>query len=99
TVRSLRKLLPTLFASPLTTHPPSVAYNFLDPTIQHAKLAAWIIGICVGQAIIFSIIKGVMYLRQRWAVKHLRVLQVQHGIEAFSDDDDWEEVTRPPMSA
>ncbi|KDR71903.1 hypothetical protein GALMADRAFT_253687 [Galerina marginata CBS 339.88] len=40
-------------------------YSFLDPKKQGKKLAAYIVGIAVGQVIIFLIVFGVVRLRQR----------------------------------
>jgi hypothetical protein len=79
----------------------------LDPTKQHAKLAAYIIGIPVGEAIIFAIVRGIVVLRERWAAKSGRVLKVGgnegpdvwQGVDAGSrgpsSDEDWEKIQRP----
>jgi len=40
-------------------------YSFLDPNKQGKKLAAYIIGIAVGQIIIFLIVRGIIVLRER----------------------------------
>lgn len=82
------------------------AYTFLDPRKQHAKLAAYIIGIPIGEVIIFALVRGIVVLRERWAVKAGRVLKVEQeghdgwqGVDASSrgpsNDDDWEEIQRP----
>ena len=43
------------------------AYDFLNPALQHAKLAAYIVGIAFLQVIVFSAVRTVMVYRQRWA--------------------------------
>lgn len=82
-------------------------YAFLDPTKQHAKLAAYIIGIAVGEIIVFAIVRGIAVLREQWAVKHGRVLRVSEkeghdgwqGVGASSrgpsNEEEWEEIQRP----
>ncbi|KAF8892307.1 hypothetical protein CPB84DRAFT_1816229 [Gymnopilus junonius] len=68
-------------------------YSFLDPHTEGPKLAGFIIGIAVGYIIIFSIVRGVVVLRQRWAFKTGRILQAQE--DTGSINDDWEEVESP----
>ncbi|PPQ69543.1 hypothetical protein CVT25_000860 [Psilocybe cyanescens] len=77
-------------------------YSFLDPKKQGAKLAAYIIGIAVAQIIIFSVVRGLMVLRQRWAQRNDRVLPDVPGPQNGSGgrptvniEDDWEEVESP----
>jgi len=76
-------------------------YSFLDPNKQGAKLAAYIIGIAVAQVIVFSIVRGIVVLRERWALKNGRILRVGGGLGGeetprnASVDDDWEEVESP----
>lgn len=79
----------------------------MDPTKQHAKLAAYIIGIAVGEIIVFAIVRGIAVLREQWAVKHGRVLRVSEkeghdgwqGVGASSrgpsNEEEWEEIQRP----
>jgi uncharacterized membrane protein YhdT len=81
------------------------AYSFLDPTKQHAKLAAYIIGIPIGESFIFAVVRGIVVLRERWAVKSGRVLKVDghdgwQGVDAGSsrgpsNDEEWEEIPSP----
>jgi hypothetical protein len=40
-------------------------YSFLDPSVQHGLLAAYIIGMGVGYCILFTIVKGICTLRCR----------------------------------
>lgn len=40
-------------------------YNFLDPSVQHGLLAAYIIGMGIGYCILFTIVKGICTLRCR----------------------------------
>jgi len=69
-------------------------YSFLDPHKQGAKLAAYIVGIAVGEIIVFSLVRGIVVLRERWAVKTGRVLLAQEG-GSEGNGDDWEEVESP----
>ena len=90
------------------------AYSFLDPSKQHAKIAAYIIGIPIGELIIFAIVRGIVVLRERWAIKSGRVLRVGEreaqdgqdgwqGVDADSrgpsNDEEWEDVQRPEAVA
>ena len=45
--------------------PTGIAYSFLDPKKQGKKLAAYIIGIALGQIIIFLIVRGIIVVRER----------------------------------
>ncbi|KAG1847408.1 hypothetical protein F4604DRAFT_1884030 [Suillus subluteus] len=40
-------------------------YSFLDPSVQHGLLAAYIVGMGVGYCILFTIVKGICTLRCR----------------------------------
>ncbi|KIM34877.1 hypothetical protein M413DRAFT_47246, partial [Hebeloma cylindrosporum] len=40
-------------------------YSFLDPKKQGKKLAVYIIGIAIGQVVIFCIVVGILHLRKR----------------------------------
>ena len=83
----------------------------MDPSKQHAKLAAYIIGIPIGELIIFAIVRGIVVLRERWAIKSGRVLRVGEkegqdgwqGVDADSrgpsNDEEWEDVQRPEAVA
>ncbi|TFK36001.1 hypothetical protein BDQ12DRAFT_699831 [Crucibulum laeve] len=77
-------------------------YAFLDPTKQHALLAAYIIGIAVAEIIIFFIVRLIMTFRERYCARR--------GLTQLSDDegdmeqgrrdmkeriDEWEEIERP----
>lgn len=46
-----------------------LAYSFLDPKKEGKLLAAYIVGIAVGQCIIFSLVTGLIYLRE-WLSRH-----------------------------
>ncbi|KDR73316.1 hypothetical protein GALMADRAFT_72750 [Galerina marginata CBS 339.88] len=69
-------------------------YSFLDPHKQGAKLAAYIVGIAVGEIIVFSLVRGVVVLRERWAVKAGRVLALPED-RPEDDGDDWEHIESP----
>lgn len=47
-------------------------YNFLDPSTEHAKLAAYIIGILAAALIIFAIVNVVKILLGRWTTPEVR---------------------------
>ncbi|CAL1694596.1 unnamed protein product [Somion occarium] len=67
-------------------------YDFLDPHLQHAKLAAYIVGIAVAQIIIFTVVHLLIRLREQLS----RRLYVPSTPEAI---DEWEEVDRPSSRA
>ena len=67
-----------------------IAYSFLNPNLEGKKLAGYIIGILVAELILFSLIKGVETLRESWAGRSGRVLEMN-----AVDEEDWEEVERP----
>jgi len=67
------------------------AYAFLDPQTQHGKLAAYIIGIAVGEVIIFTLVRYAIVLRDKiskFSVYHDEGTQ-QGTSEAL---EEWEEV-------
>ncbi|KAF9473052.1 hypothetical protein BDN70DRAFT_413802 [Pholiota conissans] len=72
-------------------------YSFLDPKKQGAKLAAYIFGIGVAEVIVFCVIRGVMVLRQRWAVRSGRVLG-GNGEREANIEEGWEEVESPTVA-
>lgn len=78
-------------------NPSLPAYPFLDPTTQHALLAAYIIGIAVGAVIVFLITRGVAVLRQRAVVRRGLLPGADDGLIAGGGEaiDEWEEVERP----
>ncbi|KAF7292124.1 hypothetical protein MIND_01239400 [Mycena indigotica] len=67
-------------------------YSFLDPAAQGALLAAYIVGIAGGDVVVFLAGRGVVVLRQRWAVRTGRApkpdVPEQEALE------EWEEVQR-----
>ncbi|KAJ7148063.1 hypothetical protein C8R43DRAFT_522183 [Mycena crocata] len=74
-------------------------YDFLDPHKEGALLAAYIVGIAVGEIVVFLLARGVTVLRQRLVVRrgllregHDSALMGGGGGEAI---DEWEEVARP----
>lgn len=77
------------------------AYSFLDPA-KGPILAAYIIGIAVGDILVFALVRGVVALRQRWAIRSGRLRSASDGEagggvgEAI---DEWEEVERPVMGS
>jgi len=68
------------------------AYDFLDPSKEHGLLAAYIVGIAVGGALVFAIVKGVITLRARVFGGRGWEDQDKGVVEAI---DVWEEVPRP----
>jgi hypothetical protein len=71
-----------------------LAYSFLDPQKQHGKVAAYIIGIAVGEIIIFCLVRGVIVLRERWAIRARHVM-VGGPTDENVDDEEWEEIEGP----
>jgi len=73
------------------------SYSFLDPKKQHGLLAAYVIGIGVGQCVVFSAVWGMCYLRERFSSRLKRSaasgdVPEGHGHEEI---DEWEEIDRP----
>jgi len=72
-------------------------YDFLDPQIQHAKVAAYIVGIAVGEVIVFVAVHYLIVLRERLVSKSTGTPTV---IGRTSQPiDEWEELERPSMSS
>ncbi|KAJ6627680.1 hypothetical protein B0H10DRAFT_1993721 [Mycena sp. CBHHK59/15] len=73
-------------------------YAFLDPTVEHARLAAYIIGIAAGDALVFLLARLLVILRIRLV---RRYGGEPEGIEAGDTGtspealDEWEEVAAP----
>jgi len=68
-------------------------YSFLNPHKEHGLLAAYIVGIGVGECIVFSVVWGLCFLRERLSPRSkfagVRAAQVPEEI------DDWQEIERP----
>jgi len=47
-------------------------YSFLDPKKQGKRLAGYIVGIAVGQVIVFLIVRGIILLRERLTRRRLK---------------------------
>ncbi|KAJ7601864.1 hypothetical protein DFH06DRAFT_378554 [Mycena polygramma] len=84
-------------------------YPFLNPAPHPALLAAYIIGIGAGACVVFSLVRGVVVLRERVAGRFGRIGRIE-GIEGAEDAverggggdgaggealDEWEEVQGP----
>jgi len=63
-------------------------YSFLNPAKEHGKLAAYIAGIAVGEAVIFLFIRRVILVRERVAAKYV-------GRKPTERMEDWEDMERP----
>lgn len=76
------------------------AYSFLDPS-DGPILAAYIIGIAVGDILVFALVRGVVALRQRWAIRSGRLRSASDGEVGGAGEaiDEWEEVERPVMGS
>ena len=79
------------------------AYSFLDPRKEHGFLAIYIVGIAVGEIIVFAIVYGVCFLREKIAGKVGRGIQrdEEGGAGGFSrgevqmqEIDEWEDIER-----
>lgn len=64
---------------------PDAAYAFLDPTIQHGRVAAYIVGIALAQTLAFCAVRYAMCLRQRWAIRTGRAPTMDAGGNTYSD--------------
>jgi len=62
-------LTPIPHPSKLTTFLSPIAYGFLNPSKEHARLAGYIVGIAVAQCIIFLLVRGAIVLRQRLVLR------------------------------
>ncbi|KAF9000093.1 hypothetical protein BDQ17DRAFT_1360100 [Cyathus striatus] len=70
-------------------------YSFLDPQKQHALLAAYIVGIAIGECVVFALVRTVMVLRERYCIRR-GLVGNGSGIAATAEDiDEWEEIERP----
>jgi len=56
-----------------------LAYSFLDPKKQGKKLAFYIIGIAVGQVVVFCIVVGILHLRRRFTSRYQSVEPKEDG--------------------
>ncbi|KZT24301.1 hypothetical protein NEOLEDRAFT_1135074 [Neolentinus lepideus HHB14362 ss-1] len=65
-------------------------YYFLDPSTEHKKLAGYIVGIALGQCVLFAIVRYVMILRNFLFSRYLPRIRAG-GTEAL---EEWEEVER-----
>ncbi|KAF7348776.1 hypothetical protein MVEN_01397100 [Mycena venus] len=74
-------------------------YSFLDPTKQHGLVAAYIIGIGVGDVVVFALARGVVVLRQRLAIRSGRLAKDDGEVIGSGGDaeaiDEWQEIERP----
>ncbi|KAJ7093419.1 hypothetical protein B0H15DRAFT_158086 [Mycena belliarum] len=71
-------------------------YPFLDPSKQHGVLAAYIVGIALGAALVFSLTRGLIMLRMRL----VGLMRIRKGSDGLAERDgegleEWEEVGRP----
>jgi hypothetical protein len=49
-----------------STHFPFIqAYSFLNPSKGSKKLAIYIVGIAIGQCVVFLLVNGLIYVRKR----------------------------------
>ncbi|KAJ7431110.1 hypothetical protein FB451DRAFT_1198307 [Mycena latifolia] len=98
-----------------SVHPPSVlrsaflalrgstflpTYPFLNPSKQHARLAAYIIGIALGDVVVFFFTRSIILLRTRVFAsrnKEGRADELTDGEGGGGREEleDWEEVERP----
>ena len=77
---------------------PREAYSFLDPRKEHGFLAVYIVGIAVGEVIVFAIVYGVCYLREKIAAKVGKGIQGDEegarGEVQMQEIDEWEDIER-----
>ncbi len=78
---------------------PPIAYSFLDPEKQHAKLAAYIIAIGVAECIAFLLVQGLIWLRNRLSKRNSALAaDSTESIDERPPSEDWEQVERPGSS-
>ncbi|KAF7338895.1 hypothetical protein MSAN_02212700 [Mycena sanguinolenta] len=72
-------------------------YSFLDPANGGGQLAGYIIGIAVGDVLLFAIARGVAVLRQRYALRSGRLAKGDgDGLGGSAEAiDEWQEIERP----
>jgi hypothetical protein len=69
-------------------------YSFLDPQIQHALLAAYIVGIAVGECVVFAVVRTIMLLRERYCARR-GLVGAAPTSSPPENIDEWEEIERP----
>ena len=86
-----------------------IVYDFLDPRVEHAKLAAYIIGIAVATILVFILVRYICQFRSYLFIRAAKSQakeptdsfqteskqEIAGNVEAF---EEWEEVHRPRMS-
>jgi 1,4-dihydroxy-2-naphthoate octaprenyltransferase len=85
-----------------------IAYSFLDPHTEHAKLAAYIVGIAAAEIVIFVVVRYIMMLRGFLIMhlfsasssgyadsEHYPDVKNHGGHNQKEGLEDWEEVDRP----
>lgn len=94
--RVLQFVVRALLLSYSSTDLNYIAYSFLNPQKEHAKLAGWIIGIAVAGVVIFAITRTLIVLRERFFARWARGRGHSEGESIHSEQiDDWETVERP----
>ncbi|KAL0959393.1 hypothetical protein HGRIS_014642 [Hohenbuehelia grisea] len=69
-------------------------YNFLDPNITHGRLAAYIVGIAIGECVVFALVKGLMTGREALVRKYWPERAVTLGTETTHGDHPMQSVRR-----
>jgi len=71
-------------------------YSFLDPSKKGAFLAVYIVGIAVGECIVYAIVHGVVLLRVRLTRRYAAVegSDTDEYKESFSE---WQQMSRPSL--
>ena len=76
----------------------------MDPGKQHAKVAAYVFGIGIGQCVVFALVRAIIVLRERCAVRFGRVLLLggegggEGGmVKEGKEEDGWEEIRRDEL--
>jgi hypothetical protein len=75
------------------------AYSFLDPHKEGAFLAVYIVGIAIGECVIFAIVQGLCIFRE-WLISRSQPPQHSSTLSPSEVSDDWQTVERPgtPMA-
>jgi len=63
-------------------------YSFLDPKKQGKKLAIYIVGIAIGQVVVFCIVVGILHLRKRFTNRYHSVEPKEDGEKVLQSRND-----------
>ena len=81
------------------SHSSLIAYSFLDPGKQRAKLAGYIVGVSVAECLAFVLVRGLTWARNRLSKRNLAPApDSTESIAERQPSEDWEQIERPSSS-